>query len=369
VTEAVTEQAGRGTHYGANHELEVAWAEAIVGLVPSAEMVRFTSSGTEATLMALRLARAATGRPAVLKFERHFHGWHDYVVPASTYQAAAPPGIPAATLDSVVVAPVEMAAVREILAGRDDIGTVIVEASGAGSGQVPLPRGFLQELRELTAARGLVMVMDEVVTGFRWSPGGVQEVEGVTPDLTTLAKIMAGGLPGGAVCGRRDLLDHLQFPPTGSGAEKVAHPGTFNANPLSAAAGVACLSEMPDGAHQARANAMAARLRTGINGSLSSMGIGGCAYGQVSEFKVVLAQGFDPGSRDWDPRDLPAGIPGKAAPGDAGRLFTMALINHGVHTWAGPSGFCSSAHSEADIDDAVAAFGAALRELQAEGAI
>ena len=368
VTEAVVRQASRGTHYGASHEREIEWAEEIIRLVPSAEVVRFTSSGTEATLMALRLARAATGRPSLLKFERHFHGWHDWVVPGSSY-AHESPGITQATIDGVINAPVDMAAVREIIAGREDIGTIIIEASGASSGTFPLPRGFLQELRAFTRDRGLVMIMDEVVTGFRWSPGGVQSQEGVVPDLTTLAKIMAGGLPGGAVAGRRDLLERLEFPEPGSKREKVGHPGTFNANPLSAAAGVACLRTIGDGEVQALANALAARLRTGMNEVLTRLSIPGCVYGQVSEFKVVIGPDFVPGARDWDPRDVWPGIPGQSAPGDWVRVLSLAMLNRGVHMWNGPSGFVSGVHTESDIDQTVAAFEGSLLALRAEGTL
>ncbi len=369
VTEAAMAQLVRGTHYGASHEHEIDWAEQVRALVPSAEMVRFTSSGTEATLMAIRLARAATGKPAVLKFERHFHGWHDYAVPGSGYGSASPPGIPGAALESVVVAPVDLAAVREIIAGREDLGTVIVEASGASSGTFPLPRGFIQELRAITRERGLIMIMDEVVTGFRWSPGGVQQREGVVPDLTTLAKVLAGGLPGGAVAGRRDLLDQIAFPPPGSRTEKVGHPGTFNANPLSAAAGAACLRHIADGAPQAHANTQAATLRTGLNEALTRLNVPGCSYGETSEFKVVIGPPFTPGARDWDGRDLPPGIAGNAAPGDWSRLLSLALLNRGVHCWGGPSGFVSSVHTAADIAQTVEAFEASLLALRAEGAL
>ncbi len=366
VTEAVIAQASRGTHYGASHEREIEWAEEIIGIVPSAEVVRFTSSGTEATLMALRLSRASTGRPAVLKFEKHFHGWHDYVVANSSYSDDAPPGVPSSTLDSVVVAPLDMSAVREIIAGRDDIGSVIVEASGASSGMYPMPRGFLKELRDVTREKGLVMIMDEVVTGFRWSPGGVQELEEIVPDLTTLAKIMAGGLPGGAVTGRRDLLDQIAFPGSGSRTEKIAHPGTFNANPLSAAAGVAALRIAATGEPQARANQLAVRLRTGMNDVLTQLGIPGCVYGQVSEWKVVIGPQFTPGARDWDGRDIPAEVAGHNAPGDWSRVLSLALLNRGVHAWGGPSGFVSAVHTEMDIDTTIAAFETALRELRDE---
>lgn len=366
VTEAVQAQLARGTHYGASHELEIAWAEEVVRLVPAAEVVRFTSSGTEATLMALRLARAATGRPAVIKFERHFHGWHDYVVPASSYAGREPPGIPASTLDSVIVLPPNLEAVEAAFAERTDIGAVIVEAAGASSGQVPLPPGFLRGVQELANRNGAVFVMDEVVTGFRWAPGGVHQLEGVRPDLVTLAKILAGGLPGGAVAGRRDLLEYLQFPGGGPRHEKVGHPGTFNANPLSAAAGVACLREIADGSHQKRAADLAAALRTGMNRVLHELNIPAVVYGQSSAFRVHLAAGQPPEPRDYDGREFPRTLLETPAPAEPTRLLQLALLNRGVQLF-GTGGMLSSVHTGADIAATLDAWREALLALRDEG--
>ncbi|WP_322795919.1 aspartate aminotransferase family protein [Tepidiforma sp.] len=366
IAAAAAAQLARGTHYGASHEHEIAWAEEVIRLVPSAEVVRFTSSGTEATLMALRLARAATGRPGVVKFERHFHGWHDYVVPASSYAGRTPPGIPAATLDSVAVVPPEIAAVEAAIDARGDIGACIVEAAGASSGQVPLPRGFLRQLQEVCNRHGIVFIMDEVVTGFRWAPGGVQQLEGVRPDLTTLAKVLAGGFPGGAVAGRRDLLEYLQFPGGGPRTEKVGHPGTFNANPLSAAAGVACLREIADGSHQRRADGLAATLRAGMNTILRELAIPGVVYGQSSAFRVHLAGDELPPAADTDGRDLPPGVLAAPFPTERARLLQLALINRGVHLF-GTGGMLSSAHSEADMAHTLEAWREALLELRSQG--
>lgn len=366
VLEAASAQLALGTHYGASHELEIAWAEHVVRLVPSAELVRFTSSGTEATLMALRLARAYTGKPGIMKFERHFHGWHDYVAASSKYAGAAPAGVPEATMSTVAVVPPGMLAVRETLDAREDIGAVIVESAGAGSGTVPIPHGFLQELRALTRQRDVLMIMDEVVTGFRWAPGGVQELESVAPDITTLAKILAGGFPGGAVAGRREILDQLAFLAPGATGEKVGHPGTFNANPLSAAAGVACLAEIGDGSHQARASALAARLRAGMNGELCRLGIPGYVYGQSSEFRVVLAGTSVPEATDYDPHDLPLKLLEDGMPAERQRQMTMALLNRGIHFF-GNGGMTSSVHTEADIDQTIEAWSATLVEMSAEG--
>jgi glutamate-1-semialdehyde 2,1-aminomutase len=365
VAEAAAEQLSRGTHYGASHELEIAWAEEVVHLVPSAELVRFTSSGTEATLMALRLARAFTGKPALIKFDRHFHGWHDYVAASSKYASAAPAGVPAATMGLVAVVSPDIEAVRRTLSERDDIGAIIVEAAGAGSGTVPIPAGFLRDLRALTAERGIVFIMDEVVTGFRWAPGGVQAIEGVVPDLTTLAKILAGGFPGGAVAGKREIMDQLSFPPAGTKAEKVGHPGTFNANPLSSAAGVACLREIAGGDHQAKASDLAARLRAGMNGELCRLGIPGYVYGQSSEFRVVLAGTSVPEATDYSPHDLPLKLLEDGMPAERQRQMTLGLLNRGVHFF-GNGGMTSSVHTAAEVDRTVEAWADTLVELRDE---
>ena len=368
VTEAAQRQLLKGTHYGASQEKEIEWAEEVVRLVPSAEVVRFTSSGTEATLMALRLARAHTGRPGVIKFDRHFHGWHDYVAASSKYAGAAPAGVPQSTLDSVSVVPLDMDILRATVDRRDDVGAIIIEAAGASSGMLPVPQGFLQALEAYTRERDIVFIMDEVVTGFRWSPGGVQQLEGVRPDLTTLAKILAGGFPGGAVCGRRELMEPLQFPAPGTKATKVGHPGTFNANPLSAAAGVACLREIADGAHQRRANEAAKQLRAGMNGALCRLGIPGVTYGQASEFRIRLGGNFIPEATDYGPHDLPWDYLAEGNNPEVDRLLHLAMANHGVHLF-GAGGMTASVHTGEDIDVAVDAWGKSIDALRAENAL
>jgi len=367
VTEAAAVQLARGTHYGASHEGEIAWAEEVARLVPSAEVVRFTSSGTEATLMAIRLARSSTGRETIVKFENHFHGWHDYVA-AGTKYGDTTPGVPRSILESIVVIPPDLGVMREVLGGRHDIAGVIVESAGASTGTVPLPRGFLRELRVVTHAAGVVMIMDEVVTGFRWTPGGVQEEEGIVPDITALAKILAGGFPGGAVAGRAEVMGRLAFAADGSRTNKVGHPGTFNANPLSAAAGVACLREIGDGAHQLRARERAAQLRTGMNAELARLGVPGVVYGQASEFRIALGHGRPPEARDYDPRDMqPARLAGGIDP-ETQRLLHLAMMNAGVHLF-GNGGFVSSVHTEADVTRSLEAWSTSLDALRRELAV
>ncbi|HKC76273.1 MAG TPA: aminotransferase class III-fold pyridoxal phosphate-dependent enzyme, partial [Chloroflexota bacterium] len=185
-------------HFGAEHPLEIDWAAQIVAMVPSAERARFTSSGTEASMLALQLARAVTQREKVLKFAYHFHGWHDAVSVGVDEPTAYPStGGSQYTCAGVVLAPVnDVAFAEQALATDPDIAAVILEPSGASWGTIPLPQGMLERLRAATSRHGALLIFDEVITGFRWAPGGVQELSGVTPDLTVLAKIIAGGMPG-----------------------------------------------------------------------------------------------------------------------------------------------------------------------------
>ena len=202
VIDAIARQLPRGTHYGSGHELEIRWGELVQQLIPSAELVRFTNSGTEATLLALRLARAFTKRPKILRFAGHFHGWHDHMAfgVGSHFDGTPTPGVLTEVAENVVLAPPgDIDATRQILSGHDDIAAIILEPTGASWGQVPIAQSFIEALAELARAQGVLLIFDEVISGFRCSPGGAQAYYHVKPDLTTLAKILAGGLPGGAL--------------------------------------------------------------------------------------------------------------------------------------------------------------------------
>src|SRR5215831_16760164 len=337
VVAAVRRQATIAFHPGASHELETEWAEAVVGLVPSAELVRFTSSGTEASLLALRLARAASGRERVVKLAGHFHGWHDQVSFGTDPPFSGPDtaGVPGVLGQVVTVVPADAQAIAAAL-HDEDVAAVILEPSGAAWGTVPLPAGLLAELRALTAATGTVLIFDEVVSGFRWSPGGVQAVAGVTPDLTALGKILAGGMPGGAVAGRADLMGHLARP--GGDPRRVAHPGTHNAHPLSAAAGIATLRQCRSGEPQERAAGLAADLRSGLTSALADAG-----EPEQTSLESLKAAGMSP--------ELSAEL-------HNGMLLEGVQLFHG-------SGFLSSAHTEQDVERTVAAFAATLSSLPA----
>jgi glutamate-1-semialdehyde 2,1-aminomutase len=360
VVSAVRAQAGRFFHPGANHELECDWAELVIRLVPSAERVRFTSSGTEASLLALRVARAATGRDKIVKLSGHFHGWHDQVAVGSDPPFDRPDtaGLPRATADTVTVIPADTGALAEALQAGD-VAAVILEPSGASWGTVPLPEGFLAAARRLTGAAGALLVYDEVVSGFRWAPGGVQEVTGVHPDLTVLGKVLAGGMPGGAVCGRADLMDLLGGP--AAGPARVAHPGTHNAHAVSAAAGVTTLGLAAPGELQARADRLAASLREELTAAFERAGVTGCAYGESSTFHLLFGHDGPPAA--LDAATLKDGVPGPVSP-----ALHCAMLSHGVHLFHG-SGFLSAAHGDREAEQTVGAFVATLGQLQAEGLV
>ena len=288
VLAAIQKALADGTHFGSSHERELRWGQLVQRLIPGAERVRFTSSGTEATHLALRLARAQAGSRKFLRFTPQFLGWHDPVVAgySSNFDGSPTPGVlPEVAAMAVPMDPWDIDAVRNVLEADDDIAAAILEPTGATFGLVPLRPGFLAALRELTAEHGVVLIFDEVVTGFRVAPGGAQAHFGVTPDLTALAKIVSGGLPGGALVGRKDILDLLDFEiSTARGREKVPHQGTYNANPITAAAGIAALEIIAEGDACARANAFAETLRRRLNEVLEAEGVPWAAYGTFSAF-------------------------------------------------------------------------------------
>ena len=365
LVEAITAQVARGTHMGGSSDLERRWAEAIQRLIPSAEKVRFTSSGTEATMMAVRLARAATGRDRLLRLRNHFHGWNDSVFAAGRTSAGniLANGQPAAMQGLITVFDqTDLSGIADALA-TTEFAAVILEPTGYSWGTCPLESSVPQALRVLTERHGSLLIFDEVVTGFRVSPGGAQERLGVRPDLTTLAKIAAGGLPGGAVVGRADLLDQISVD---AGGGRVAHPGTFNANPLSAVAGERALRAIAEENPNEIADQRAARLARGLNHALLEGEVGGCAWADASMVHMILGQDLarpdDGVTWDWSRQGgaqptLPLTPPEIAWP------FRRALLNHGVDLM-GMGALVSCVHTEADIDATIDRFADALSDLR-----
>ena len=364
----------RGTHFGACHELEVRWAELVTQMVPSAERVRFTSSGTEATLIALRLARAFTGRSKLVRFRGHFHGWHDHMTSGYTnhFDGSATSGVIQGVADNVLLCdPNDVAGITRIFNDHNDIAAVILEPTGANFGKMPILPSFLTVLRDLTRQAGTLLIFDEVVTGFRVSPGGVQAALGITPDMTTLAKILSGGLPGGAVAGRKDIMDWLDFKVSKQAArEKIAHLGTFNANPVSAAAGIATLEILAGTDACARANAFGTELRARMNEVLEEEGVKWAVHGSYSGMHIYT----NPEGADIVPSQFDAaGFIQKMIDKPRGEGVTgqvrMGLLVNGVDMNSGPSGTISAMHGEEEMAITVDAFRATLRALKREGAI
>ena len=374
VAAAVMEQYPKGTHYGACHEIEIRWAEQIQRLIPSAERVRFTSSGTESTLLALRLARAYTGKTTVIKFEGHFHGWHDYLIKGEKlpFDGQVYAGVPAETISTVEVLPANNISLVEERLKRGDVAAVILEPSGASWSTIPLVEGFLSDLRRVTAEHGTVLIFDEVITGFRWAPGGAQDRFKVIPDMTTLAKIVAGGLPGGAVVGKQEIMAHLEFrdDPEWMATKKVGHPGTYNANPLAAAAGTAALEKCADQAVQAHCDRLAAQLRAGMNAILVEEGVPGAVWGESSSFHILLGSEVT----NVQATDLrsPEGVSPaalKASP-KAGLSPTihLAMLLVGVDLFSG-GGMTSLAHTDADVDRTIQAFDRVITRFKRDGVV
>ena len=366
VVDAVKAQTSRGTHLGGASTHEVLYAEAVKNLMPSLERIRFTSSGTESTYLALRLARAYTGKTKIVKFHEHFHGWHDYVTPES---GQALGGVPKAVLDSVIVAPVDVAALDRILSEDNDIAAVIVECNGAHYGTFPLQNPqFLHDLQEVTTRHGVVFIMDEVITGFRLSPGGAQVRWDLQPDLTTMAKIIAGGQPGSAVGGRADIMELMAFKddPEWNNVLRVPQGGTYNAQPTTVAAGLATLEAIANEGVNARADAMAKRLKDGLNESFIRNEVTGHAHGIASIVHVNLGADC---SCDRDLCTMPFAEVYSTMPVEKTRALRRAMLVNEVDMMGGRAFLVSSAHDEQVIDRTIDAFSQSLKDLREESGV
>ena len=364
VVEALMQAAPAGSHYGSPVEKVLEWGERVCHMVPCADKVRFVGSGAEATALALRIARAYSGKDKIVRWESHYHGWHDYVMPGNLapFDVPASTGIPKGTVDSVVVLPPDLDALERVLATDNDIAGVITEGSGASYGTVPLAPGFVQGVRDLTRRYGVVMVLDEVITGFRWSPGGLQQVLGLDPDLCTMAKILTGGLPGGAVAGRKDVMSVMEI--TGDADhdrfQRVYHGGTFNANPYCAATGNAALRIAATGEMQDTADRMAERLRIGLRDIIDRREVAASVYGESSTFHIYF------GGRSIE------GLDANALKGGSSAIqtnFRQALQVRGVDLMSRTSGVLSGVHTEADIDQSLEAFDGAIQAMIEEGLV
>jgi glutamate-1-semialdehyde 2,1-aminomutase len=371
VLEAVAAQLGKGLHLAASNELEIEWARCICEMVPSAERVRFTSSGTEATQLAMRLARAATGRTRIVRFQTHFHGWHDQVAFGVSEHLDGSPSVGVlqdVANNTTLVAPNDVDGVERVIASRGDVAAVMLEPTGSSSGAIPTSPEVLGALRDITRKHGVVLIFDEVVTGFRVSPGGAQALYGVIPDLTTLAKIVAGGMPGGVVGGRKDILDRLDFEASAAaGYERISHQGTHNAHPVSAAAGITTLNLIRGSDACTKASATAATLRAGMNQILEEEGVPWAIYGEHSFFHIytnpagsaLRATAFDASTLNID------SLKGKNESTLA--KLRLAMLVNGVDLKGWRGGLVSAAHTQADVEWTLDGWRRSLRALKDEG--
>ncbi len=372
LVEAVSRQVVKGTHYGTENEAAVEWAELICGMVPAAERVEFVLSGTEANTLITQLARAYTGRHKIIKFAQHFFGWSDHmhvgvVAPFDEPIAGRlPPFYMDAVSEGTVVIPCNDAAAMEKVLKKRGAAALFIEGGGAKAGGIHVPPELVQLARRLTERYGTLLVIDEVISGFRWSPGGYQATVGVTPDLSSLGKIVCGGLGGGAaVAGRAGVMDRLKIRPgeaEWNRNRRVVHPGTWNANPLNSAAGVAMLKIVAQGEVQKTAETSAIRLADGMNRKIEERGIEGCVYNSSSVIHLYFGK-----CRKCD-RTVCLDA-AKSMPPETVHALNRCLLLSGVSLLRGAIGWVSAVHTDEDIDRTIEAFGAALGDMAAEGVV
>jgi glutamate-1-semialdehyde 2,1-aminomutase len=354
VVSAVSEAATSGTTFGAPTAGEVSLAAEVVERIPSVEMVRMTSSGTEATMSALRLARAVTGREEVLKFSGAYHGHVDGLLAEAgsglaTQGIPASPGVPAAAAAATVIVPWNDRGAVAAAVEERELAAIIVEAVPANMGVVPASPGFLEFLRSLADRTGALLIFDEVITGFRVGSGGAQGLYGVLPDLTILGKVLGGGLPAAAYGGRGELMERIA--PAGD----VYQAGTLSGNPLAVAAGLATL-KLLDGAAYARLALVTDALAAGLRSAAADAG---CPV-VVQSVPGLLTVFFS---------SQPVQDYAGAAASDLDRFaaFARGLLDRGVYPPASQfeAWFPSLAHSDADVERTVAAAGDAFAEAAA----
>lgn len=354
VVDAVAAQLEKGTLYGAPTELEIDFARKIAKHVPSAEMVRFVNTGTEATMGAIRLARGVTGKNRFVKFEGAFHGAHDYVLVkagsgATTQGVPNSAGIPADTTKNTILAPFnDEEAIERIVEEEDDLACIILEPIIGNIGCVMPKPGYLRFLRKITKEHEVLLIFDEVITGFRLGLGGAQGYYGVKPDITTLGKILGGGLPIGCIASTRDVMEHMA--PVG----EVYQAGTFNGNPLSMTAGLAAIGELERPGVYEALEKTGGHMRKGLRDISEDLGIDTRVYGVASMYQMYFT--------GEEVTDYQSAL---RADKDLFLRYQQELLKKGV--FLPPSqyecNFISTAHREEDIERTLVEMESALRTV------
>jgi glutamate-1-semialdehyde 2,1-aminomutase len=358
VITAVEEQLRRGILFAGQSEIEYAAARLVCQMVPCAEMIRFGCSGSEMVHAALRLARAATGRDVVIKFEGHYHGWLDNIlwsIAPSPDQAGpehAPIPVPGSLGQDLIagqhleVLPWNNLDLLATRLARRDVAAVIMEPAMCNTSAILPADGYLEGVRTACTDTGTVLIFDEVITGFRVAPGGAQERLGVTPDLATFGKAIANGFPVACLAGRADLMEQFA-------TRKVMHGGTYNAQPVSMAATVATLTALADGQIYAALERCGRRLMDGIARALAEADITARVQGFPQIFHVAI--GVDAPITDYR----------SSLAADRAHYirFTTALLDHGVRALERGAWFLSSAHTDEVIDETIAAVEAVAKTI------
>lgn len=354
IQEAIIKAVEKGTSFGACTEIEVKFASLITGMYPSIEKLRMVNSGTEATMSAVRLARGYTGKNKIIKFDGCYHGHGDsFLIKAGsgvlTLGIPGSPGITPETAGNTLIGQYnDIESVKELIANNPgEIAALIIEPIMANAGMVTPQDDFLKKLRTLTEAEGILLIFDEVITGFRIAPGGAQEYYGVEPDLTTLGKIIGGGLPVGAFGGKKEIMDYLA--PNGP----VYQAGTLSGNPLAMAAGFEAVSIIKDGSVHKRLDELGRRLEAGLKNNLNQMSIP-YSFNRIGSLSGLAFTG-------QKVVNLETSMSSDAA---FYAKYFKAMLKHGIYL--APSAyevaFISAAHSEDDIDKTI---DASLKSLKA----
>jgi glutamate-1-semialdehyde 2,1-aminomutase len=340
VVEAVRRQLENGTQYGTSHELEIELAEQVAKMVPNAEMVRFTNSGTEANMYATRLARAYTGRRKIAKFEGGWHGGYDALHVSVIYPFNVPEsaGLTSGALQDTIVLPFnDLDGVKERLK-NEEVASIIIEPVLGAGGAIPAEKEFLEGLREFCDEKGMLLVFDEVITGFRLAPAGAQQYYGVASDITVLGKILGGGFPVGAFCGRREIMEKLDTR-LYERPRYCFHGGTFAANPITMTAGSATLKILEDGRLISQLNRLGDKTRGRLREIFEANGVEVQVTGVSSLFNTHFTK--------EEVKDVNA-----AFKADRKKLveYDLDLISNGVFSLPTHTKALSTAHSEVDVE-------------------